>query len=47
MKLSFRFMVLILISLLLLNGCLKVKRVINLNKDGSGTIEEIMVMKNM
>ena len=32
-------------SMLLLSGCLQVNTTVNLNKDGSGTIEEIVMMK--
>ena len=31
--------------MLFLSGCLQVNTTVNLNKDGSGTIEEIVMMK--
>ncbi len=47
MKFSLRLLVLMLVALVALNGCLKVHRVVNINKDGSGTIEELILIKNM
>lgn len=36
----------ILITSILLSGCLKVRTLINVNQDGTGTIEETVLMKS-
>lgn len=41
-----KIFLLILFSAMVFSGCLQVETTVNVNKDGSGTIEEIFVMKN-
>lgn len=47
MKFSVKMIVMLLIVMVALSGCIKMKRIINVNKDGSGTIEELFVMRDM
>ena len=41
-----KIFLLVLFSAIVFSGCLQVETTVNLNKDGSGTIEEIFLMKN-
>ena len=42
---NLKYLFVVFLSLMFLSGCLQVNTKINLNKDGSGTIEETVVMK--
>ncbi|RPI63373.1 MAG: hypothetical protein EHM44_05145, partial [Ignavibacteriales bacterium] len=44
MKLT-KFLIVGIVFSMFLSGCLQVNTTVNLNKDGSGTIEEVFVMK--
>lgn len=41
---NIKFIIIGIIALVLLSGCFQVKRIIKINKDGSGTIEETVLI---